>query len=60
VNHAKQRKPNAIKRFLREQHGIAVTEYAICLALIVLLCIGAVLALGQSISNLIPDFAGDF
>ncbi len=37
--------------------GNAVTEYAVCLALIVLGCILAVNALGTAISELFPDLA---
>ncbi len=37
--------------------GNAVTEYAVCLALIVLGCILAVNALGVTISELFPDLA---
>ncbi len=37
--------------------GNAVTEYAVCLALIVLACILAVNALGVAISELFPDLA---
>jgi Flp pilus assembly pilin Flp len=41
-----------------DDEGNAVTEYAVCLALIVLGCILAVNALGVAISELFPDLAG--
>ena len=41
-----------------DDEGNAVTEYAVCLALIVLACILAVNALGVAISELFPDLAG--
>ena len=41
-----------------DDDGNAVTEYAVCLALIVLGCILAVNALGVAISELFPDLAG--
>ena len=46
-----------IGRFRDEDQGNAVTEYAVCLALIVLASIVAVAALGVSISELLPDLA---
>ncbi len=46
-----------INRFTREEPGNAATEYAVCLALIVLASIAAVVALGVAISDLLPDFA---
>ena len=43
--------------FTTDDEGNAVTEYAVCLALIVLGCILAVNALGVTISELFPDLA---
>ena len=43
--------------FTTNDEGNAVTEYAVCLALIVLGCILAVNALGVAISELFPDLA---
>lgn len=40
-----------------DDEGNAVTEYAVCLALIVLASILAVNALGVAISDLFPDLA---
>ena len=48
-----------VQRFVRQDHGNAVTEYAVCLALIVLASIVAVAALGVAISELFPDL-GDY
>lgn len=47
-----------IRRFAKAAQGNAVTEYAVCLALIVLASILAVTALGVAISELFPDLAG--
>ncbi len=44
--------------FTTEDEGDAVTEYAVCLALIVLASILAVNALGVAISELLPELAG--
>ena len=46
-----------IRRFTAQEHGNAVTEYAVCLALIVLASIVAVAALGVTISELLPHLA---
>jgi Flp pilus assembly pilin Flp len=43
--------------FTTNDEGNAVTEYAVCLALIVLASIFAVNALGVAISELFPDLA---
>ncbi len=43
--------------FTIDDEGNAVTEYAVCLGLIVLACILAVNALGVSISELFQDLA---
>lgn len=46
-----------IRRFAKADQGNAITEYAVCLALIVLASILAVTALGVAISELFPDLA---
>ena len=46
-----------IRRFAKETQGNAITEYAICLALIVLASILAVTSLGVAMSELFPDLA---
>lgn len=48
-----------VQRCVRQDHGNAVTEYAVCLALIVLAGILAVAALGMAVSELFPDL-GDY
>ena len=46
-----------IRRFAKAAQGNAATEYAVCLALIVLASILAVTALGVAMSELFPDLA---
>ena len=46
-----------ISRFAKAAQGNAATEYAVCLALIVLASILAVTALGVAMSELFPDLA---
>lgn len=48
-----------IQRFVRQDSGNAVTEYAVMLALIVLASIVAIAALGVAVSELLPDL-GDY
>lgn len=48
-----------VQRFVRQDGGNTVTEYAVMLALIVLASIVAVAALGVAISELFPDL-GDY
>ena len=48
-----------VQRFVRQDYGNAVTEYAVMLALIVLASIVAIAALGVAISELLPDL-GDY
>ena len=50
----------SVKKFTREDQGLSVTEYAICLALIVLASILGITALGVAISELFPDLAEYF
>jgi pilus assembly protein Flp/PilA len=38
-------------RFLRDDNGPTAVEYAVMLALIIVVCVGAVTALGQNSSN---------
>ena len=46
-----------IRRFAEAAQGNAITEYVLCLALIVLASILAVTALGVAMSELFPDLA---
>lgn len=41
---------NEVKRFLRSQAGPTAAEYAVMLALIIIVCIAAITGLGQSMS----------
>ncbi len=43
---------NTIKRFLREEDGPTATEYAVMLALIIVVAIGAVGALGSKVNDI--------
>jgi pilus assembly protein Flp/PilA len=43
--------PLSIRRFLRDDKGIAVTEYGLLIALIAVLLIGVVTIFGSSISS---------
>lgn len=45
------------KRFIKQDAGNAVSEYAVCLAMIVLGCIVALTALGAAVSALFPELA---
>lgn len=47
-----------LKQFLAEDSGPTATEYAVMLALIVLVCLGAITVLGTKTSALFPDLAG--
>ncbi len=42
---------NLFKIFLKEEHGATAAEYAIIIALIALIIIGAVRLVGQSLGN---------
>lgn len=41
--------------FIREEHGATATEYAVMLALIVVVCIAAITALGEKVSTSYVD-----
>ncbi len=46
-----------LKRFGTDDQGVTATEYAVCLALLVLGTILAVTALGEQISQLFPSLS---
>ena len=46
---------NYLKRFWSEEEGATATEYAVMLALIIVVCLGAISALGTKVSS---TFAG--
>ncbi|MFQ5429169.1 MAG: Flp family type IVb pilin [Phycisphaerae bacterium] len=41
----------AMQAFLRSEEGATATEYAVMIALVLLVCIGAVAALGDKVSG---------
>jgi pilus assembly protein Flp/PilA len=45
----------AVKNFIKAEDGPTAVEYAVMLALIVVVCLGAVTALGQSASKTFAD-----
>ncbi len=49
---------NALVRFLKEEDGPTAVEYAVMLALIIVVCIGAVTTLGTNASNTFNYVAG--
>jgi pilus assembly protein Flp/PilA len=48
----------ASTRFVRDEEGASLVEYGLLLALIAVVCIGAVAALGGSISSMLNSLAG--
>ena len=46
---------NSVKNFLVSEDGPTAVEYAIMLALIVIVCIGAVQSIGQSANSKFQD-----
>lgn len=47
----------SLKRFLASEDGPTAVEYAVMLALIILVCIGAISALGTNTSNKFNEMA---
>jgi len=47
-----------VQNWLRREEGQDLTEYALLLGLIALLCIGAVTVLGGRINEILGDIAG--
>ena len=41
-----------LRRFLREEDGPTVVEYAVMLAMILMICIGAIVLLGNNTASL--------
>jgi pilus assembly protein Flp/PilA len=50
---------NNIKKFLKSEDGPTAVEYAVMLALIVIVCLTAIQAIGQNASNAFNDIAAD-
>jgi pilus assembly protein Flp/PilA len=48
----------ATKKFVQAEEGASLVEYGLLLALIAVVCIGAVSALGVSISGMLSGLAG--
>jgi pilus assembly protein Flp/PilA len=47
-----------LKRFLKDETGLELSEYAVAAALIALACVAAFQLLGTNISNVISNLAG--
>ena len=47
------------QRFLRDEDGATMVEYALMLALIAVVCIAAVTAIGNSANNMFTTIAND-
>jgi len=48
---------NRAKSFLKSEDGPTATEYAVMLALIIVACIGAITALGGSVSTMFSELS---
>lgn len=48
-----------VKNFLKSEDGPTAVEYAVMLALIVIVCLTAIQAIGQNASNAFNDIASD-
>jgi pilus assembly protein Flp/PilA len=46
---------NRVKAFVREEEGATATEYAVMLALIIVIALGAISALGTKVSSTFAD-----
>lgn len=46
---------NRAKAFIREEEGATATEYAVMLALIIVIALGAISALGDKVSQTFAD-----
>ena len=44
-----------LKTFWRDEEGATATEYAVMIALVIIVCIGAVSALGDKVSQVFAD-----
>ena len=50
--------PKRIQRFLADEKGPTAVEYAVMLALIISVCIGSVITIGQSTNTSFTNIAG--
>jgi pilus assembly protein Flp/PilA len=48
----------SVKKFVRKEEGASLAEYGLLLALIAVVCIGAIMLLGGNISTMISTLAG--
>jgi pilus assembly protein Flp/PilA len=46
---------NRVKSFIRDEEGATATEYAVMLALIIVIALGAISALGDKVSQTFTD-----
>ena len=46
---------NSIKSFIREEEGATATEYAVMLALIIVISLAGISALGEKVSDVFVD-----
>ncbi len=46
---------NRMKAFIRDEDGATATEYAVMLALIIVIALGAISALGEKVSTTFAD-----
>lgn len=46
---------NWVKAFLKDEEGATATEYAVMLALIIVIALGAISALGSKVSDTFAD-----
>lgn len=46
---------NRVKAFIRDEEGATATEYAVMLALIIVIALGAISALGDKVSQTFAD-----
>ena len=46
---------NRMKAFIRDEEGATATEYAVMLALIIVIALGAISALGEKVSTTFAD-----
>ncbi|MCG3136425.1 MAG: hypothetical protein HJJLKODD_00258 [Phycisphaerae bacterium] len=46
---------NKVREFLKSEDGPTATEYAVMLALIIVVCLGAITTLGTKVSSVFED-----
>ena len=50
---------NLVKKFVREEEGATMVEYGLMVALIAVVCIGAVSLIGTNLTGMFTGVAGD-